>query len=58
MPEEVFESSESLAAVSEETQGAWLRNSKLHSLSEVFSSIKVPKSKKFGANMRAMLAQV
>ncbi len=53
MPEEVFESTESMAAMSEETQGAWLRDSKLHSLSEVFSSIKVPKSKKFGANMRA-----
>jgi len=53
MPEEVFESAEKYTALPESSKSAWLRDSKTHSLSEVFASIKVPTSKKFGVNMRA-----
>lgn len=57
MPEEVFESSEKYTDLPENAKSAWLRDSKAHSLAEVFSSIKVPTSKKFGVNMRAFAGQ-
>lgn len=53
MPEEVFESFENTNALPKNAKAAWLRDSKTHSLSEVFASIKIPSSKKFGVNMRA-----